>query len=592
MQITNNSALQVLITASDETHPVLQKAKEDLLSYYNAIFSPIQNPQESILVRFAVQSDSELRFDGFAVDVKSSEIIITSPMERGILYGVYALLKQLGCYFIFPQKEQEVVPNHKSFCLQEARAVFNPLMEYRGMCLYQTMRSTLKETLDAVDYMAKNYYNLLLTSMDREDDTTGDCHAILYCEIEKELLPALQARGIDIDMSEHSTDYFFPRKKLFKQHPQWFSLINGKRIPGQICYANEDAVNEYIKAFVDFAQQHDEFAFLGTWPLDGGGYCQCKKCKDPLLLLKVNQKIAAAVHKVRPNLVLEHLAYTPQSFTRPPYALPENLSVLVCSVKDQVAYEWGQCAEHGGGAFYFDYCTGDHYRYRANLMINPFYIQTMVNTFATYRYRGIISLVLPITAWWQAGINYSLLSQSYYNPLEPVETQIQTLCKGIFGQANHMLMAQALYKTVSELQSKLLWSGHPHKHTYMPQHTDFRTKAVDDMHLLRFEEIYTEISELLQKVDVKAFTLQQMQHYQYFQAYLALQKIYFTDIDQFDATQQTEAKAERYLATLREYEATFGRVFISEQYARWRIIGRDNILQKSDANNAYQPQTE
>ena len=90
MQITNNSALQVLITASDETHPVLQKAKEDLLSYYNAIFSPIQNPQESILVRFAVQSDSELRFDGFAVDVKSSEIIITSPMERGILYGVYA----------------------------------------------------------------------------------------------------------------------------------------------------------------------------------------------------------------------------------------------------------------------------------------------------------------------------------------------------------------------------------------------------------------------------------------------------------------------------------------------------------------------
>lgn len=590
MKLSNQTGLKIEVSARNANHLILHKAKTELFSYFERIFTSSQPKLQDICVKFVVQNNSSLRYDGYLIDIKKDEIKIASPMERGVLYGVYALLKMLGCYFIFPKKEQEVVPQHDFFTLEEMHTVYNPLLEYRGMCLYQTMHSTLQETLDTVDYMAKNNYNLLLTSMERKDDTIGNCHGILYCEIEQELLPALQERGIEIDMSEHSTDYFFPREELFQKHPEWFSLIEGKRISGQICYSNKDAVEEYTKAFVRFAQQHDEFSFLGTWPLDGGGYCQCEKCQDPLLLYRVNQKIAAAVKKVQPDLIIEHLAYTPQSFSRPPQALAENMSVLVCSVKNEIAYEWGQCAEKGGGAFYFDYCTGDHYRYRANLILNPFYIHTMVNTFATYRYRGIISLVLPITAWWQAGINYTLLSQSYYNPLVPVKTQINNLCKGIFGEKNSDILAQAMYKTVSELQSKLLWSGHPHKHTYMPQHTDFRTKLVDEMHLRRFEKIYQEIITLLQEVKQTEFIPQQQQHYEYFKAYLELQKIYFTDIDQFDATFQGEKQAERYLAKLKQLEEQFGAVFISEQYARWRIIGRDSIFQKANLPNAYQPQ--
>ncbi|MEG1407983.1 MAG: hypothetical protein RSD23_08995 [Ruthenibacterium sp.] len=200
-------------------------------------------------------------------------------------------------------------------------------------------------------------------------------------------------------------------------------------------------------------------------------------------------------------------------------------------------------------------------------------------------------MFLPITAWWQAGINYALLSESYYNPMQTVEAQLSQICGALFGTHNQDVMTKAMLKTVSELQSKLLWSGHPHKHSAMPQHNDNRTARIDAMHLARFNRVYDEILTLLHTADKAAFTAEQLTQYKYFESYLALQKIYFTDIDQFNAQTQTEAAALPYLAKLKDLSAEFGDVFIDETYARWRIIGRDNILKNANTTNAYQPQT-
>lgn len=591
MKLSAASGLEIYIAAPDREHVILRKAESELREYFRRIFGETEQTQAETAVEFVVEPTEQLQYDGFAVEILPDRIRISSAMERGILYGVYRLLRLLGCRFIFPRKEFEIVPRHQTYHLKTGKYVYNPLLEYRGLCLYNTTPQTLEETLQTIDFMGKNNYNLLLTSIDRKDDTAANCHAIEYAKIQSNILPQLQQRGIEIDMSEHSTDYFFPREKYFREHPEWFSLRDGKRVPGQICYSNDEAVEVYTQAFVAFVEKHPEIRFLGTWPLDGGGYCECEKCRDPLLLYKTAVRIAQAVHKVRPDVVVEHLAYTPQSFTCPPEPLAPGMSVLVCSVKDQIAYNWGRCAQQSGGAFYFDYCTGDHYRYRADLFINPFYINTMVNNFATYRYRGIISLFLPITAWWQAGINYSLLAESYYDPMEPVEQRIEELCRGIFGESNGIIIARAMYMAVSRLQSKLLWSGHPHKHTYMPQHTDWRTEHVDQMHLKAFRRTYEDIAQILQQVKEEQFTPQQKKQFAYFKAYLQLQRIYFEDIDQFDACTQTEQQAERYLQTLKVLEETLGPVFISEEYARWRIVGRDNILRPSAQAAAYQPQT-
>lgn len=376
------------------------------------------------------------------------------------MHGVYALLKELGCNFLFPGRQRERIPEYGGWPRFDRIAIRRePWLEYRGLCLYNTVKKTEQKTLDALDWMAKNGFNFLMSSIHREDDT--GCgkygHAILWDEIGEKMMPELKKRGIVLDMSEHSTNYYFPSEKLFEQHPEWFALVNGKRAAGQICYSNPDAVEAYGNALADFTRENGDFEFMGIWPPDGGGYCECEKCRDPQTIFKANVKIAAKIRKVRSELTVEHLAYTPQSFPRPKEKMPENMCVLVCSVRDKIAHEWALASKETGGAFYFDYMTADHYRYRANVVMNPIYCREMVNMLAGYGFRGAVSLYLPVDCWFQTSLNLWYLSELYYDPVKPARELLE---EG----------ALVLEEVSENLSDCCLWSGYSHAHDWYCEH--------------------------------------------------------------------------------------------------------------------------
>lgn len=567
--------------------PVILFATEELTRYIECMFQG-EGTLQQLQVSLTDRLEEPLRYDGYTVTVAGNQVTIASQHERGILYGVYEFLRVLGCRFMFPSDQLETVPQLAHLELPDQTIRKEPWIEFRGLCLYGTTQETIQQTAEMVDWMAKNNYNLLLTSVHRSDDAVEGAHAILWDETASDLLPEINKRGIVIDMSEHSTDYFFPREYWFNLHPEWFSLINGERSQYQLCYSNQDVVREYARSYLEFARSNREFQILGIWPLDGGGYCECDKCKDPLTLLRANEYIAGEIAKVRPDLIIEHLAYTPQSFARPASSLPQNMSVLVCNVNNIVAYEWGLKAKNSGGAFYFDYHTGDHYRFRSNLWIHPFYIREMVNTFAAYNYRGIISLYLPITSWWQASLNYYYLSRLYYDPTASVEELTRALCGDLYGAENSERMSEILMKVFRELQDQTLWSGMPHKHSYYSEHITDRNTAVDAIHHAKLKSSLQTISELLHEAEphiTQAFAKEQLA---YLKKYIELQWLYFTCVDQYNADIDTPERAEAYFLALRELEKEYGQTFISENYARWRITGRDNIFNPSNTNE-YQP---
>ncbi|QTH43149.1 DUF4838 domain-containing protein [Cohnella sp. LGH] len=570
--------------------PILAFARQQLDIYIERIFDSEAEPGRRLDVIFTSRTDAELRHDGYSVTIGANEVTIASAMERGILYGVYEWLRMLGCRFTFPAARLEIVPQIKSIELEEQTVRKSPWLEFRGLCLYDTTGETLGQTIDRVDWMAKNNYNLLLTSIHRTDDSVDGMHAILWDEVGDKLLPELRKRGIAIDMSEHSTDYFFPREHWFALHPEWFSFIDGKRVPRQICYSNPDAVREYASSFAAFARENHYFQLLGIWPLDGAGYCECDRCRDPLTLLRANFYIADEIRRIRPDLLVEHLAYTPQSFARPREELPSNMSVLVCNVNDQVAYEWGVVAKNGGGAFYFDYHTGDHYRFRSNLWINPFYVREMVNTFAAYDYRGIVSLYLPIASWWQASLNYYYLSRFYYEPTASVEELTAELSADLFGARNRSSMTKVLMEIFRQLQDQTLWSGMPHKHSYYSEHISARNRELDRLHLEKMEITLRRIETWINEADYEGASPSEQTQLDYVREYVRLQRLYFCCIDQYDADIDRPERAEPYFHALGELEQRYGSVFISENYARWRIIGRDNIFDPLNVNS-FQPRT-
>ena len=559
---------------------ILAFAWEELISGVDAL---APGGAEGLSAVFSVPQ-VPLRFDGYRAACGPEGVRVEASCARGVLHGVYELLRELGWDYTFPGKERQPVRRRTEDALPVLQVCREPWLEYRGLCLYNTTRATWKETLDAVDWMAKNGFNLLLTSIHRSDDTTVGDHAILWDEIGDRLLPELQKRGIAIDMSEHSTDYYFPREELFRLHPEWFAVKDGQRRPLQICYSNPQAVEEFGDRLAAFAAGKPWFQFLGLWPLDGGDYCECPDCREPLTIYRANVRIAEKLAKVRPDLTVEYLAYTPQSFSRPRSAVPRNMSVLVCAVKDAAACEWAQRAKTGGGAFYFDYDTGDHYRWRSQLWLNPDVCRHTVNTMVSYGYRGIISLYLPVTAWWQASINYWYLRQFCYNPSAGVAELTGELARTLFGPTAAEPMGDILLQIYSRLQDPVLWSGMPHGCDWPRANTADRCRPLDQAHRARYEEAFGEIEDALGRCPIPEEPAQRRQ-LQLLAQYLTLHRLYFTGIDQFDASRDQEEQAEPYFQKLREYAAEPDDPFISEEYARWRVTGRDNILRPGTQNS-------
>lgn len=60
----------------------------------------------------------------------------------------------------------------------------------------------------------------------------------------------------------------------FKQHPEWFALVKGKRQPPQMC-TTEPAV---IERMVDFVLK-GKTDIVNISPSDGGGFCECERCR-------------------------------------------------------------------------------------------------------------------------------------------------------------------------------------------------------------------------------------------------------------------------------------------------------------------------
>lgn len=74
----------------------------------------------------------------------------------------------------------------------------------------------------------------------------------------------------------HSWDGAFDLRKgeSFKQHPEWFALVNGQRKPPQMCTTNPDVIAR-MTGYVLKGKSD----IMNISPSDGGGFCECERCR-------------------------------------------------------------------------------------------------------------------------------------------------------------------------------------------------------------------------------------------------------------------------------------------------------------------------
>jgi len=75
----------------------------------------------------------------------------------------------------------------------------------------------------------------------------------------------------------HSWEVAFDLRKgeSFKQHPEWFALVNGVRRPPQMCTTHPDVIARMVDYVLAGKQD-----IMNISPSDGGGFCECERCQS------------------------------------------------------------------------------------------------------------------------------------------------------------------------------------------------------------------------------------------------------------------------------------------------------------------------
>jgi hypothetical protein len=87
----------------------------------------------------------------------------------------------------------------------------------------------------------------------------------------------------------HSLGEIFPPEKYARGHPEYYALINGKRaVPGsdydykhrgQVCTTNPEVVQAAAEWVSRFYDAHPEYHAVHITMNDGGGFCECDRCR-------------------------------------------------------------------------------------------------------------------------------------------------------------------------------------------------------------------------------------------------------------------------------------------------------------------------
>ena len=226
-------------------------------------------------IRVTVANLPELKEDGFVLDVRTDGMSVVGQNPRGALSGCYEILKRYaGMRWIAPGEDCEYcVLKGKTVALPCGREVQNPFLNVRN-----TVASDYLSGL----WHVRNNMHLLVGAQQ-------------LAGAEGERLLTLAAKGrasgghilgtLLVGSTPGKTDKE-RAENLIRIHPEWFPLIDGKRVPTwwagspNPCVSNPGCLDEMAKTLIRLCREpHGAEDFITIGNNDTSLWCQCEKCR-------------------------------------------------------------------------------------------------------------------------------------------------------------------------------------------------------------------------------------------------------------------------------------------------------------------------
>ena len=319
----NSTANAVIVVAADASEPE-RHAADELAGFLRQISGAefrIEQPPARGKSRLLVGpgaaklvdadfSTDGLGSDGIVIRNLGDDLILAGGHPRGTLYAVYTFLEDmLGCRWW--SSEVSTIPKKSTVVVRGQYVSRSPALEYREPYWF--------DAFDA-DWAVRNKANGQRPGLDAK---RGGKH--IY------------------EGFVHTFNRLIPPDKYFKEHPEWFSEIEGKRTftRAQLCLTNEQMYQELLKNLKTQLRNNPAATIASVSQNDWRGNCQCSKCAaiekaegSPAgLTLRFVNSVAEDIEDEFPNVAISTLAY---QYTRKPPTITKprhNVIVRLCSIE-------------------------------------------------------------------------------------------------------------------------------------------------------------------------------------------------------------------------------------------------------------------
>lgn len=289
------------------------------------------------------ESKVDLEGGGYAIAVRGETLYLLGGKARGIINAVYCLLEEdLGCRWYTAEARR--LPHTKTLKLAPVPRVFVPVFpDYRDP-----------------------YYTSALSGAWSLRNRTQSVHK--RAGIRKEWGGWHKNAG----SIAHTFDGFIPRTVL-REHPEYFSEVDGHRVPRQLCLTNSEVKKIVIGKVLDVLKEDPDLRIIDVSPNDGGMVCACNQCKPindaegtsmGTLLTFVNT-VADAVKDDYPYVRITTLAYL--NTNEPPKTIKPRDNVLIWLASDD--HNWSTILLYAWETKIFQKALKDWGKLGANIII-------------------------------------------------------------------------------------------------------------------------------------------------------------------------------------------------------------------------------
>ena len=279
----------------------------------------------------AVRPGGSAEPDRFSVRLTPDGGDVTGNSGRAALLGVYDLLRRLGCRFLAPGRENEVVP---SICREDLALDYEhqASFRHRGVCIEGA--NSRENVLNFIDWLPKAGFNSFFLQFKvpytfyarwyhheknplRQRSPYELADALADMEgAEREL----RRRGLLLHKAGHGwtgevlgyeTASWEETRPLAEDKRLFAAEVNGRRelylgIPADtnLCLSNPDAAKQFEDLVVEYARNDPNADYLHIWLADEyNNVCECEQCRQTT----ISDQYVALLNRIDRRLKLEGL---------------------------------------------------------------------------------------------------------------------------------------------------------------------------------------------------------------------------------------------------------------------------------------------